>query len=64
MDRVEVAAANVTTLAFSGADLRTINITTATDGLTPEQVNAYPLNGSLFRMASQVAGVAEPLFRL
>ncbi len=64
VDRISVAAANVTTLAFSGADLKTINITTAIDGLTAEQKNAYPLNGCLFHCSGQAAGLAETPYRL
>ncbi|MBI2719493.1 MAG: SMP-30/gluconolactonase/LRE family protein [Rhizobiales bacterium] len=61
---VHVPSFHVTSVCFAGADLRDLYITTARDGLTPEQLDRFPLSGSLFRLRSDVPGLAEPLFRL
>lgn len=56
--RVELPASNVTNCAFGGPDLRTLFITTARTGLTPEQLEAEPLAGGLF--AATVDGPGAP----
>ncbi len=64
MQRIEVAAFNVTTLCFAGEDLCDVYITTATDGVSAEQMQRYPLTGSLFKFRSHNPGLPEPLFQL
>lgn len=45
---VNVAAPHVTSCCFGGRDLATLYITTARVDLTPEQLQQYPLSGSVF----------------
>jgi sugar lactone lactonase YvrE len=49
--------------AFGGADLRTLYVTTAREGLSEADLRRHPLSGSLFAMAVDVPGLPEPLFR-
>lgn len=51
--------ANITKLAFGGADLRTVYATTAHKGLTAEQRAAQPLAGGLFSFESPVPGLPQ-----
>jgi sugar lactone lactonase YvrE len=55
---VEVPAENVTCAAFGGSDLRDLYITTAAQELTPDQLDAQPHAGGLFRVRTDVAGTA------
>jgi sugar lactone lactonase YvrE len=59
---VELPADHVTSVAFGGEGLTDLFITTARDGLTPEQVAAQPLAGSVFRWRAGVHGVAPLTF--
>jgi L-arabinonolactonase len=49
-----------TSVAFGGADLRTLYITTATRGLTDEELKAQPHAGAILAMRVDVPGVPEP----
>ena len=49
-------------MAFGGADLRTLYITTATRGLSDEQLAAQPLAGGIMSVRVDVTGLPEPLF--
>ncbi|MBB3143507.1 SMP-30/gluconolactonase/LRE family protein [Halomonas organivorans] len=49
-----------TMVAFGGADLRTLYITTATQHLDDEERKRWPLAGSLFSMAASTPGQPEP----
>jgi sugar lactone lactonase YvrE len=62
LGRVVLPASQVTTCAFGGADLRTLFITTARVGLTPEQLAAQPLAGSVFAIEIDSPGVPAHLF--
>lgn len=63
VDRIiNVPASRVTSCAFGGADLRTLYITTARQKLTPEDLRAQPLAGSLFAVRLEVSGFPEPRF--
>jgi sugar lactone lactonase YvrE len=53
---VEVAAPNVTSVAFVGPDLDILLITTASEQLTPTQLAQYPDSGRLFTCRVGVAG--------
>lgn len=46
--KVKVPAPNVASCAFGGKDMDTLYITTARAGLSKEQLEEYPLSGSLF----------------
>lgn len=62
MEKIEVPAPNVTSCAFGGPDLTTLYITTAREGLSDEQLEAYPLSGSLFVIETDVKGTQANLF--
>ena len=55
---VRLPCANVTKIAFGGADLRTAYVTTAWKGLTREERAAQPLAGDLFSFEAPVPGPA------
>ncbi len=55
---VYVPCANVTKVAFGGADLRTGYITTARAGLSDAELAEQPLAGGLFAFVAPVAGLA------
>jgi xylono-1,5-lactonase len=57
LQTLELPVANCTKLAFGGADLRTIYVTTAWKGLSKEQLAGQPLAGGLFAARVDVAGV-------
>lgn len=54
---VRLPAARCTKAAFGGPDLRTLYVTTATIGLSEEELARQPLAGGLFRIALDVAGL-------
>jgi len=60
--QIPVPASNVTSVAFGGADLNELYITTARIGLSPEQRAAEPLAGSLFRVQVPYRGVCSNRF--
>lgn len=55
--RLPVPVPNVSSVAFAGRDLRTLVITTARDGLSPDQRDAYPDSGRLFTAEVEVPGL-------
>ncbi len=59
---VQVPARRTTMIAFGGADLKTLYITTAREGATPEELARQPFAGGLFAIDVDVAGRAEPLY--
>lgn len=54
--KVEVPAPNVASCAFGGEGMNTLYITTARAGLSDEQLEEYPLSGSLFVCKPDVNG--------
>jgi sugar lactone lactonase YvrE len=46
--KVDIPAANVTKVAFGGADLKTVYVTTARKGLSDEDLAKQPQAGNLF----------------
>lgn len=54
--KVKVPALNVTACAFGGADMKQLFITTARKGLNEEQLQKYPLSGSLFYLNTEIKG--------
>jgi D-xylonolactonase len=54
--RVEVPADFVTACCFGGADGRTLFVTTASRGLSPEDAARQPLAGSVFALDVGVSG--------
>lgn len=58
---IELPAAQVTSCAFGGDDLRTLYVTTASTGLSPAERAEQPLAGGLFACATGIEGLpAEP----
>ena len=64
VERVRFPCANITKIAFGGADLRTAFATTARQFLKPETIAEQPLIGALFEFSVNVPGVPCPLVRL
>jgi sugar lactone lactonase YvrE len=60
--RVALPVSNITNLAFGGADLRTLFVTTARTGLDDAARAAQPLAGGLFAIATDGQGVPAHLF--
>ena len=56
---VKLPVANVTKIAFGGADLKTVYATTAWKGLSPDEHKAQPLAGGLFRFAVDTPGLPQ-----
>ncbi|WP_036174698.1 SMP-30/gluconolactonase/LRE family protein [Massilia sp. 9096] len=56
--------ANITKLAFGGADLRTVYATSARKGLSNEELAAQPLAGALFTFRAEVAGQPQRHLKL
>lgn len=60
IDRVvEVPTKRVTCPAFGGDDLKTLYITTAREGMTPEELEQDPHAGSVFAVRVDVPGLPE-----
>lgn len=63
VDRViDLPTQRPTNVMLGGDDLRTLYVTTATGGLTPEQLEAQPLAGAVLAIRVDVPGIPEPLF--
>ncbi|MEM5275022.1 SMP-30/gluconolactonase/LRE family protein [Cupriavidus taiwanensis] len=59
---VQFPCANVTKLAFGGDDLRSVYVTTAWKGLSPEERERQPLAGGLFLFRAPASGLPQPAF--
>lgn len=59
---VHVPARRVTMVAFGGADLRTLYITTAREGASADELRHDPHAGGIFTCSLGVAGCAEPRY--
>jgi sugar lactone lactonase YvrE len=53
-----------TCCAFGGPDLDVLYVTTTSQHMTPEQIEAEPLTGALLALDVGVRGLPEPLFAL
>ena len=62
--RLRLPCAHITKVAFGGADLRTMYITTAQKNLTVEQQAAQPLAGALFAARVDTPGLAAHAVRI
>jgi sugar lactone lactonase YvrE len=60
--RIPLPTSHITNCAFSGHDLRTLYITSATSGLTPAQREAEPEAGGLFAVQLDVPGLPASPF--
>jgi len=63
-ETVPFPCANITKLAFGGEDLRTVFVTTARKGLTPQELAQQPLAGSLFSFRTATPGLRQSVFHL
>ncbi len=61
---VSVPAVNVTCCVFGGEQLDTLYITTARDGVSEEELQEYPLTGSVFCVKPEVKGLPGHLFKI
>jgi sugar lactone lactonase YvrE len=59
---VQVPAPHVTSCCFGGQDLKTLFITTAREGLSPQQLKDFPLSGSLFSCETNATGSSTNFF--
>jgi sugar lactone lactonase YvrE len=59
---VEVPVPKPTSCIFGGQDMDVLYVTTSRQNMTPEQLERYPLSGSVFAVRPGVSGVDEPLF--
>ena len=62
LGRIALPTAHITNCAFGGADLRTLFITSARSGLTPQQLADQPLAGGLFAIELAEPGLPANLF--
>lgn len=62
LQTIELPVPRVTSIAFGGRNLETLYITTAQEGMTPEELKKYPLSGSLFAVDVKARGLPEPMF--
>jgi len=63
VDVVRFPCDNITKLAFGGDDLRSVYVTSARKGLSPEALRQQPLAGGLFSFRAPVGGLAPTLCR-
>lgn len=63
VESIVVPAASPTMPAFGGADMKTLFLTSAREGKSAEQLERFPLTGSVFVGKSPVAGVKVSRFR-
>ena len=61
---IELPVSRVTCPAFGGHDLKTLYITTAREGMSPEELEREPLAGSVFSIRVDVPGQPETLVKL
>jgi len=62
IERVEVPAVNISSVCFGGENLDTLFITSARTGLTDDELEKYPLSGSVFVHFPKVLGVKSKFF--
>jgi sugar lactone lactonase YvrE len=51
-----------TSLIFGGDGYRKLYVTSASVGLSKDQIRNAPLSGALFEIETGIAGIAEPFF--
>lgn len=62
LQTIPMPVPNITSCTFAGPDLDTLYITTARLHLSQEEINQYPLSGSLFTCKPGVTGLPTPSF--
>ncbi|WP_416411986.1 SMP-30/gluconolactonase/LRE family protein [Pantoea sp. App145] len=63
VDEIALPVRWPTMVAFGGADLKTLYITSSREHRTAEELARYPQSGDVFAVDVTVAGIAEPLFK-
>lgn len=56
LEKVDVAAPQITSCAFGGTNLDTLYITSAREGMNEEQIKEHPLSGGLFAVKTNYRG--------
>ena len=64
LDKVKLNALQPTSCAFGGVNMDEMLITTATEGLSEDQINLYPDSGKVFLKKMNVKGKVLPVFDL
>ncbi len=62
LDSVIMPCSNITKVAFGGADLRTVFVTTARKGLSDEELSRQPLAGGIFSFRVASPGQLQHLY--
>ena len=62
LDTIPMPCSNITKVAFGGADLRTVFVTTARKGLTAEELSREPLAGGIFSFRVASPGQLQHLY--
>lgn len=60
---IDIPAPHTSSVAFAGPLLDTLVVTTASDELSDDQLEAHPLSGRLFTVVPGVTGLPQPLWR-
>jgi xylono-1,5-lactonase len=60
---IAMPCSNITKVAFGGADLRTVFVTTARKGLSDDELCREPLAGGIFRFRADVPGLPQHVFQ-
>jgi sugar lactone lactonase YvrE len=61
-ERVELPVPNVTSVAFGGLDRRTLFVASAREGMEPDELERYPLSGSVFTVQTETPGRPARVF--
>ncbi len=64
LEKIEIPALNAGSLCFGGKNLDTIFITSAKEGLTAQELDQYPLSGSVFIYKPKVRGRKTNTFKM
>ena len=62
-ERVDVPVLCPTSIAFGGPDLRTMYVTSATRDLGDQQLDVWPLSGSVLQCTVDTPGLPSTIFR-
>lgn len=62
LEHIDLPVPNVTSCAFGGDNLDILYITTATDGLSNEELDKFPESGSLFSAKPGIKGISTNFF--
>jgi len=62
VDEIALPVRWPTMVAFGGADLKTLYITSSREDRSEEELARYPQSGDILAVEVDVAGQAEPLF--